>query len=82
MNSPKRKPKPLRAFYGALLMGMNLALYPALTGCGTFGRDIVIHPLQADFQRVKAGETVTAQKDGALVSNYFLEQVTQVKVDQ
>jgi len=51
----------------------------ASIGCA---RQVVIHPLADDFRFVKAGETVTAVKQGALVSDYFLTNVAQVKVEK
>ena len=56
------------------LASMNYA------GCAKTNK-IVVHPLESDFRLVKKGETVSVQKDGALVSNEWLLQVAGVATE-
>lgn len=65
-------------------MAMSLVILISLSffaGCAK-NRNLVIHPLAKDFRLVKAGETVTAEKDGALVSNFFLQNLAEVQVEE
>lgn len=57
-----------------------LLLLIASAGCARNSRTLV-HPLSDDFTLVKAGDSVTAVKDGALVSRYFLCQVMAADVN-
>lgn len=60
---------------------MSLAFLQALSGCASKGNGITIHPLEKDFRAVKKGETLTAEKDSYLVSEYWLEEVAGLQVD-
>lgn len=60
---------------------MLLALTAGLTSCAASNKT-VIHPLEDDFRLVSAGETVTAKKQGALVSDYWLSDVSGVEVEK
>ncbi len=50
-------------------------------GC-TRTNKVFLHPLEKDFQLVKAGQVVTVEKDGALVSNYFLSDVAGIEIEK
>lgn len=77
------KKQRLSSLLPAVLLTVTLlGLTGTLTGCAVFAKKIVIHPLVDDFQLVQAGETVTAKKQGALVSDYWISQVAGVSVEQ
>lgn len=83
LNSKNRKQKSSKALLGESLTVTLLVLTLALTlsaGCAK-SKKLVIHPLENDFKLVTAGETVTAQKSGALVSDYWLSEVAGVEVE-
>ncbi len=62
---------------------MTVGLSQVLTSCAGLGKaKTVIHPLEKDFQLVKAGQVVTVEKDGALVSNYFLSDVAGIEIEK
>lgn len=52
----------------------------AFSGCA-LNKPVVIHPLEKDFKSVKAGETVTVEKDGYLVSKYWISDVAGFEVE-
>ena len=66
-----------RSLIGILLL--ILWLSTGLTGCA---KDrVVLHPLQDDFKFLKAGEDFKAPKQGAFVSDYWLNKVAEVEVE-
>ena len=62
-----------------MLLG-SLVLSTICVGCASFKRPL-IHPLPDDFKLVAEGETFTAPKQGAFVSDYFMEKVMAVDVE-
>lgn len=55
------------------------ALLTLLIGCG---KTAVLHPISGqDIQRIPAGETFEAPKDGWFFSDEYVKKVMKVKVD-
>ena len=51
------------------------------TGCGIFKKDVIFHPITgSDIVLLKHGETLTAPKQGAFLSDFYIEEVMQAKV--
>ena len=63
-----------------------LLLWTALTvsGCATWGAaNTVLHPIdKVDIQEMKKGVPYTSEKDGYFLSQLYLTEVVQVKVEQ
>ena len=55
----------------------SILVMSSFAGCAKTSK-VVIHPLEDDFQLVNAGETVTAKKKGALVSDFWLSETAGV----
>lgn len=57
-----------------LLLGLTLLI----GGCASA---VILHPIETqDIFIVKAGQTVTAPKDGYFLSNLYMEEVAKAKV--
>lgn len=50
-------------------------------GCARVSKTVV-HPLVDDFTLVTAGETVTVKKNGAIVSDYWMNSVAGIEVEK
>jgi len=76
-----RKPKFSKAGFGALLtvihLGSVLCLV-SLTGCGS---KTVLHPIEGtDIVMVDKGQTFNAPKQGAFLSDEYIQEVMKAKV--
>lgn len=70
-------------FEGSLtvMLLVLLALLTSLTGCA-LKKQVVLHPIeQADIMLVKQGQQLTAPKDGAFLSDFYISEVMKVKVE-
>lgn len=54
----------------------------SIASVGCAGSKLVVHPLEKDFRSVKAGQTVTAEKDSFLVTSYWLSEVAGMEVEK
>ena len=70
----------MRSRIGILVLLTLLAV--GSTACGTVRQEASVRPLGADFQFVKAGETMTFTKDGAFCSDEYLKEVLWVKAQE
>lgn len=80
--SKTKKQKLYNQALGGLWIGTLLALLALLTiciGCAAFKRPI-IHPLSEDFMLLNKGESFVAPKQGAFVSDYFMQEVMSADV--
>ena len=52
-----------------------------LCGCASRGKSVVLRPLEREeIRRVKAGERITADRDGYFLSDDYLIDVLQVDI--
>lgn len=61
------------------MLPVLLVILTSFVGCAAFKRPLV-HPLVDDFKLVNQGEVITAPKQGAFVSNYFICDVMAIDV--
>ena len=55
----------------------------ALSGCGTFNKQIVLHPIEkTDINKMQKGANYAPEKDGWFISDLYLKEVMQAKVEQ
>jgi hypothetical protein len=64
-----------------LLKLVTLLVLPLLfQSCALFKKDTVLYPISgSDFVLLKEGETLTAPKQGAFLSDLYIEQVMEAK---
>lgn len=85
---PKRKKqKPCSQGCGGLSIKTPLVLLSLLTistvlaGCQS--KPVVLHPIQqTDIEILKAGDNFNAPKDGAFLSNFYIEEVMKAKIEK
>lgn len=64
-----------------LLLGL-VALSAILSGCATFSKPTVLYPIEKrDIQRMKVGAPYSSEVDGWFVSDLYLKEVMDAKVD-
>ena len=69
----------LRNRYLRVTFLVLLLVLTALTGCQ---KAITLHPIeQSDIIQVKGGETLVAPKDGYFLSDMYVNEVVQAKVE-
>lgn len=65
----------------AKLLLATIAL-TTLNGCASFGKRIVLHPIEdADIHVMKKGAVYTAPKDGFFLSQLYFDEVENAKVE-
>ena len=53
-----------------------------LSGCGTFRRDVILHPIEKhDIQRMKTGQGYIPEVDGYFLSDHYVKEVMEAKIE-
>lgn len=63
-----------------MLVGLMLLL-TTFAGCAVFKRPIV-HPLENDFCLLKEGEPFNAPKNGAFMSDFYMQEVMGIDIEK
>ena len=67
--------------YASLVMG--LLVMGSLTGCALFKKDVILHPITgSDIVLLKQGETLTAPKQGAFLSDFYMTEIMEARVSK
>ena len=65
------------------LLALLTALIITSSGCSTFGKTIVLHPIEkSDIVSMKKGVSYAPEKDGWFLSDYTLKEVQNARVEQ
>ena len=66
-----------------LLTGMLVVLLPLLVAFPGCSKKVILFPLeQADIVLLQEGETVTAPKQGAFLSDFYIEEVMKARIGE
>jgi len=81
MRKRNRRQRLFKALSGVLLTVTLLGSLLAFQGCGLLNKQVVLFPIeQSDIVLLKGGEQFTAPKQGAFLSDLYIQEVMEAKI--
>lgn len=81
MRKRNNRRKFSKALSVVLLIVMLLGLQLGLTSCSLLNKQVVLHPIeQSDIVLLKQGQQFSAPKQGAFLSDMYIEEVMRAKI--
>lgn len=81
MKEKNKTPSWFRTLRGLSLTGMLLGTLLILIGFAGCAKRVVLHPIESEIVFLKKGETFTALKQGAFLSDYYLQEIANVEIE-